>query len=493
MAAPALFNSGQSAEAERLCRLIWVNPFSPERAEAEASAGVSGEVSSFKERNLAPALTRAAALLQGARPRLPLASEADRNHYEELVCLLLFHEMIDALDAEIKRVHSGKSARKLRAYPEFVARLNHYLPEGFRGALAPLPPDRLFAVFYQLRRAFHNIFAFIVGGSPSAQRLRARVWQSVFTRDLRRYHRNLAGHMNDVATLILGPSGSGKELVAQGVGWSAFIPFDPVTQTFADDFRRGFFPVNLSALSSQLIESELFGHRKGAFTGALQDRQGYLAACGEYGSVFLDEIGEIEPAVQVKLLRVLQTRRFTPIGATEDEPFAGKVIAATNRDLAAEINAGRFREDVYYRLNADRIQTPALCEILNEVPGELETLVAFIARKAAGEAADDLTEETVTFIRKKLPADYRWPGNFRELEQCVRNVMVHGDYVPAPPKNAAATSEATEHWNRYTAGEFTVDELLRDYISRLYAKEPNYGELARRLGKDWRTVRKYAD
>lgn len=484
MSAP-LFTRDQRAQADRLRQLIWVNPFSPERKALEASFGSTD--------NLDPALARTQALLDAARPRLPLADPADRDRYEELLCLHLYHAFMELLDTEIERAHAGKATRKLRCYPDFLAQLDHYLPEGFRGAVSPLPPERLLAVCYQIRRAFQNIFSFIIGGSPAAMRLRARVWQSVFTRDLRRYQRSLAGRMNDVTTLILGPSGSGKELVAQGVGWSGFIPFDPITMTFASDFRRSFFPVNLSALSSQLIESELFGHCKGAFTGALQDRQGYLAACGEFGSVFLDEIGETDLSVQVKLLRVLQTRHFTPIGGTEEQAFAGKIIAATNRDLAAEITAGRFREDVFYRLNADRIQTPALREILADSPGELETLVDFIARKAAGEAADDLTEEAVRFIRTQLPPDYAWPGNFRELEQCVRNVMVHGDYVPVLATLGAPGGAAAAHWQRYTDGEFTVDELLRDYVGRLYARDPNYGNLARRLGKDWRTIRKYAE
>src|SRR5690606_29799135 len=127
------------------------------------------------------------------------------------------------------------------------------------------------------------------------------------------------------------------ELVARAIGLSRFIPFDPKTQRFAEDFAGSFFPLNLSALSATLVESELFGHCRGAFTGALQDRAGWLEVCPHYGTVFLDEIGEVDPQVQVKLLRVLQERTFNRIGETDARRFSGKIIAATNRDLATEM------------------------------------------------------------------------------------------------------------------------------------------------------------
>ena len=113
--------------------------------------------------------------------------------------------------------------------------------------------------------------------------------------------------MGDVTTLVTGPSGTGKELVARAIGLSRYIPFDAEGQAFADDTPRSFVPLNLSALSPTLIESELFGHRRGAFTGAVADRAGWLETCPPRGTVFLDEIGELDPAIQVKLLRVLQS------------------------------------------------------------------------------------------------------------------------------------------------------------------------------------------
>ena len=213
------------------------------------------------------------------------------------------------------------------------------------GVRLPLEVDsaHLFAWGYQVRRGFEGTFRGIHGGSMPAARLRAAVWQSIFTHDMNRYGRSLHRSMGDVTTLILGESGTGKELVARAIGMSRYIPFDPGSQRFRQDYTGAFHAVSLSALSLTLIESELFGHRRGAFTGALEDREGWLEVCSELGTVFLDEIGELAPLIQVKLLRVLQARTFQRVGETRDRRFRGKLIAATNRDLPDEIASSRFR------------------------------------------------------------------------------------------------------------------------------------------------------
>ena len=177
-----------------------------------------------------------------------------------------------------------------------------------------------FAGFFQIHRAFYHIFEQIIGSSLSAARLRAAVWQSIFTHDMRRYRRFFYDRMGDFATLITGPSGTGKELVARAIALSRYLPFDEENRTFGDDRPDSFHPINLAALSPTLIESELFGHRRGAFTGALQDRRGWLELCPPLGSVFLDEIGDLDPSVQVKLLRV--DRDPEPFS-----PWVGQMIA----------------------------------------------------------------------------------------------------------------------------------------------------------------------
>lgn len=492
--AKELFARADRRLAKLLAEMVWLNPFTEARAQANRDvAEVAGLPKATAGVEALAELAKG--VLERAQPRLAHWAEvtpSEREFYQEVVYFLLFHQQIDAFDAYIADAHErGVANRKVKGYSEFAEALRHYLPHGFADVYQAMDTSRLFAVFFQIRRAYIHIFRYIIGESETAARLRARVWQSIFTHDLRRYQRVLADRMGDIITLITGPSGSGKEIVARGIGLSRYIPFDPQTRMFTDDFLRSFYPVNLSALSSNLIESELFGHRRGAFTGALQDRQGYLSACSAFGTVFLDEIGETEPAIQVKLLRLLQTRTFTPIGDTEPQEFAGKIMAATNRDLEAEIRAGRFREDFFFRLTADRVHTPALREILQGDSAELERLVAFIAGRCAGEDGPALTSEVCDFIQHRLPPDYAWPGNFRELEQCVRNIMVHGEYHP--PHNLSAAAEGLSGLPRqYLEGQFTVETLIQDYIGRLYTRTPNLGELARRLGIDRRTVRKYA-
>lgn len=146
----------------------------------------------------------------------------------------------------------------------------------------------------------------------------------------------------------------------RALGLSRYIPLDPDPGTFVANVDGAFHALNLSALSPTLIESELFGHRKGAFTGALENRAGWLESCPPLGAVLLDEIGEVDASIQVKLLRVLQTREFQRIEESEPRQFRGKLIASTNRDLGADMLGGRFREDLYYRLCSDLIVTPSL-------------------------------------------------------------------------------------------------------------------------------------
>jgi transcriptional regulator with AAA-type ATPase domain len=355
-----------------------------------------------------------------------------------------------------------------------------------------MPPDNearhTFACFYQILRAFHNIFPAIIGASLPAARLRAAVWQSVFTHDIRRYRRVLYPRMNEFATLITGPSGSGKELVARSIAMSRYVPFDEKKLTFEADLDALVYPINIAALPGTLVESELFGHRRGSFTGAVQDKRGWFELCPELGAVFLDEIGELDPEIQVKLLRVIETRSFQPLGEASGalQRFRGKLIAATNRNLPLAIRKKRFREDLYYRLCSDQISTPSLRQQLDDSTRVLEDLVLFMSLRIAGDDGAVLAKQALAWIKTNLPPDYAWPGNYRELEQCLRNFLIRREYAPfqiaEPVRGRDPFAEARE-------GKLTAEELLCRYCRLVYKQTGSYEETARRLGLDRRTVK----
>src|SRR5262249_14889627 len=491
--------------AEAISRLAYCNPFLPDRIEFErqalADAFVPGgtlwhaaglpepppNVGALRERATELVERLAGRLAAHARP-----SAADLTLYEYVVIYLLFARYDDDFYSLIDERAATAPVAFYRKFRQDVERL-------LQAPRAKIVADRdvphLFATLFQIRRAFLYIFYNIIGNSAPIVRLRAAVWQSIFTRDMRRYRRSLYQRMGDVATLVSGPSGTGKELVAQAIGLARYIPFDAERQLFVEHFAGSFYALNPSALSPTLIESELFGHRRGAFTGAVQDRAGWLEICRPLGTVFLDEIGELDPAIQVKLLRVLQTRRFQRLGESTDRQFPGKIIAATNRDLAAEMRVGRFREDFYYRLCADRIETPSLHEQLADAPDDLHNLLLFIARRVIGDAeAAALAHEVADWIAKNLGADYPWPGNFRELEQCVRSILIRRTYQPAWAGSSPTADDPRQALvSGVIEGRLTARDLERRYATLVYSQTGSYQEAARRLRCNWRTLRAKID
>jgi transcriptional regulator with PAS, ATPase and Fis domain len=197
-------------------------------------------------------------------------------------------------------------------------------------------------------------------------------------------------------------------------------------------------------------------------------------------------LGDLELALQVKLLRVIETRTFHPVGSTASRPFQGKLIAATNRNLATDMREGRFREDLYYRLCADVIVTPPLSEQVRESPDVMRDLVRYMARRVAGSEAEVLAEEVEEWMRNQLNPDYAWPGNYRELEQCVRNILIRKQYQPPETRVSSDRESLSEDLLNCL---LTADELLRRYCTLVYAKTGSYEETARRLQLDRRTVK----
>lgn len=492
---PSLFTRPEDrAFALTISKLAYCNPFIEERVLLEQRALGEDFDPKAAKWNLDPRsdmryvnhekiLARIESLMQALRDRYlkENGSEAERAAYVDMVFFLLYHQLAEQMDQVIIRAHQdGSGRRRIGFYGVFLEAFRSWLGES-----SPVEPAHLFACFFQIRRAFYHIFHFFVGASLAATQLRARIWQSIFTYDLGRYQRALWNRMNQIPTLITGPSGSGKEVVARAIGLSQYIAFDERERVFSVDFVSGFYPINLSALSPTLIESELFGHRRGAFTGALQDREGYFSACGEGGTVFLDEIGETDLGVQVKLLRVLQTRRFQRLGDVSSEAFRGKIVAATNRDLVSAISSGRFREDFYYRLRSDLVTTPGLDQMLAGSARELPFLVNHIAETWIGsDEASEVAKSVMDWCQRH--PEHRWQGNFRELEQAVRSILVHGDYVPA---NLSSGGDQLARQMAETG--WTLKDMTSVYITELYRQTPNFEELARRLEVDRRTVKKY--
>jgi DNA-binding NtrC family response regulator len=489
---------------EAISGLVYCNPFTPERLTLERQALGDAftpfdvvwhaQIDPARDNpNVPKILEQSRELAETLRERLALAKPRavageELELYRDLVLYLLYGRyqprLLEAIDAQA----GGRAS--FGFYRDFLADLGHFLDlPAFRDS--PPDPAHLFACFFQIRRAFHFTFRSIVGGSPPAARLRAQVWQSVFTHDLRRYQRALYRSMGDVTTLVTGPSGTGKELVARAIGYSRYIPFDAAGLKFRESWAKSFYPLNLSALSPTLIESELFGHRRGAFTGAVLDRTGWFEVCPPLGTVFLDEIGETDLAIQVKLLRVLETRTFQRLGETQGRPFQGKVVAATNRDLAREMQAGRFRPDLYYRLCSDLLVTPTLHERIAAAPEELSNLVLYLAQRTVGEElANEVAREVESWIGEHLGPGYRWPGNVRELAQCVNNVLIRREYRPA----SAGTEGVRDRLaGEILAGDLSAEEVLRRYCTLVYAKTGSYEEAGRRLGLDRRTVKSRVD
>lgn len=497
MSSNSWLNPTEAKLCQSLAKLAFCNPFLPERIklEQEILDEAYQDHGSFWHARTLPLANPNIQHIQAKANQLAnrLRKRIDEKGLPPQKILASYHDMITLLlyqqyEPKFQTLLDEKRNGKVIWFRAFQKDYHHFLgPLPQNDAL--LPPEILFACFFQIRRAFHYIFTCIFGSSLVIAKLRARIWQSIFTFDMRRYRLGLYERMGDITTLVTGPSGTGKELVASCIGHTRYIPFHQETLLFEENYLDAFSAVNLSALSPTLLESELFGHKRGAFTGAIADRTGWLESCPKLGVVFLDEIGELDPGIQVKLLRVLQDRHFQRLGETMPRRFHGKIVAATNRDLAEEIDAFRFRHDLYYRLCADQINTPSLASQLEDHPDELERLVRHIANAIAGsKIGASLTDQAVSWIRDQLPAHYAWPGNFRELEQCVRNILIHGSYQPSHKRAAA-----TDFWEQAKQGNLTADALLQRYCKLVYQKHGSYLAAAKALEVDRRTVKAKVD
>jgi DNA-binding NtrC family response regulator len=465
-------------------RVIYGNPFSDERSALIRTlvAGTTGnELALDRE-----------ALARMVEPRLRAFSNvaelqrlnaADRDLVRTAFLYVCYHRHVPPLDDLI----SHEVARREASTAQRIAA--SVISELADCGIDEDSATRYFAFFYQLRRAFYFIVQSLAGESESMRRLRRALWDNVFTHDMHAYRDSLWNRMEDFSTLLLGETGTGKGEAAAAIGRSEFIPYLRQKGRFAANFTDSFIAINLSQFPESLLESELFGHKKGSFTGAIEDHAGVFERCSAHGALFLDEIGEVSVPVQIKLLRVLQDRTFTPVGSHEARRFAGRVIAATNRPLAELRSEGRFRDDFYYRLCSDVIQVPTLRERIAESPRELEDLVRLLVTRIAGEQHAQLVTLALEVIDRDLPRDYPWPGNVRELEQAVRRILLTGRY-PGDLTGVAASREQ-QFAAMVHSGQLSAKDLLGRYCAMLYRQLGTYAEVATRTGLDRRTARKY--
>ena len=240
--------------------------------------------------------------------------------------------------------------------------------------------------------------------------------------------RRVADHAQRAAevqctVLISGETGTGKEV------WGRLL------HRLGPRRDKPFVPVNCAALTATLAESQLFGHEKGAFTGAAGRSLGVFRAA-EGGVVFLDEVGEMPSELQPKLLRVLQEHEVTPVGAAHPEKINTQVIAATNRNLETEVREGRFREDLYYRLNMVELHVPALRERAQDVP----QFIDYFSEKYAAKYARDVWQPDADMLRQFC--EYHWPGNVRQLGHVIEQAYVL-DYAPSLPNQKLETTHGT--------------------------------------------------
>jgi NtrC-family two-component system response regulator AlgB len=281
--------------------------------------------------------------------------------------------------------------------------------------------------------------------------------------------------VTDATVLLRGESGTGKSVLARAIhSWSARS-------------SKAFYTISCPAFAAELLESELFGHVKGAFTGAVRDNPGRLSAC-EGGTLLMDEVGDLPLPLQPKLLRFLQDREFERVGDPTTRKADVRIIAATNRDLDADVKAGRFREDLFYRLNVFPIDVPPLRERPEDIVPLAERLLAFFGR-AGHRTFQGFTPEALEVLR-----NYSWPGNIRELRNAIERAAI---LCPTPVVGVENFHEipAADDGGARIGERVPLDKVEEEHIRRVLAKSKSLQDAADILGIDqatlWRRRKKY--
>lgn len=408
--------------------------------------GVTGQVALTGEARIIPDISQEPEFLYRTGAR-------ERDSHVAFICVPVVHQgkVIGTMSIDREVVEGADLERDYRLL-EIVANL---MAEAVSLDLAEHEErSRLIAENARLKRALDRISGppEVIGNCRAMRMVYAMIEQVA---------------SSSATVLIRGSSGTGKELVARAL------------QRSGDRCDRPFIVVNSAALPENLIESELFGHEKGAFTGAVQRRIGRIEAA-DGGTLFLDEIGDLGPAMQVKLLRFLQERTFQRVGSNEEHRSDVRIIAATSRNLERLMEEGRFREDLYYRLNVFPIHLPDLAERKSDIPLLATHFLAKYSRLHHRQVRRISTEAMNRMV------DYHWPGNVRELENCIERAVLTaaGEIVdvgalPAPMQGGEERAETP------LTGDFTtqVEEFERRLIREALRKSRgNVAAAARELG-----------
>jgi two-component system response regulator AtoC len=297
---------------------------------------------------------------------------------------------------------------------------------------------------------------FIIGDSPAMRKVFAKVRRAA---------------PSDSTVLLTGESGTGKELVARAIHL-----LSPRTD-------REFVPVDCSALVETLLESELFGHVKGSFTGALQTKHG-LFELANHGTFFFDEISNLSHNIQAKLLRVIQEREFMQVGSQKRFKLDIRIIASSNRDLSEAIKAGTFREDLYYRLSVIPIHLPPLRERTGDIP----LLVDHFLRKHSQKGHREMTGISTRAL--KMLNDYAWPGNVRELEHTIERILILEDGAIIQPEHLPSfISQRQGEFQVFSDENYSLEELEKRYIQFILRRtKGRRQEAARILGINRKTL-----
>jgi DNA-binding NtrC family response regulator len=370
--------------------------------------------------------------------------EEVHRHHADLPVLLMTNE--PSVEEAVQLLRRG--AADYLTKPLTAEVFNHRINEVLRSA-------RLQQELHELKSAGEG-GTIIIGQAPALQQLLERL--------------PLAATTNAVV-LITGESGTGKELVARRV------------HELSSRAGKRFVAVNCGALTDSLLESELFGYKRGAFTDATRDTPG-LVEEAEGGTLFLDEIGEVSPSLQVKLLRFLQLREYKVLGSPKTLKADVRIVAATNRDLREQVKLGRFREDLYYRLNIIPLHLPPLRERRADVPLLAMHFLDSYRRQYERPARSFSTDALVQLMA------YDWPGNVRELENRVQQMVVWSDQETIHNVNLVSVDAPTSV-QRATDGSFKeekkrlIESFERDYVDRILARtNGNMTEAARLAGID---------